>query len=647
MKVLRLLPLFLPFVSFGQNTTLLDTVEVSANRISSRLVNTGRQIQIIDQDQMRATPQGSISDALEQHTVADVRQRGPFDVQTDLSLRGGTFDQNLVLIDGIPMNDPQTGHHQMNIPLEVLDLERVEVLYGGASRTFGPGAFSGAVNFITRTPEKNQGHMYLTLGENGLWGWHLSQSVVKKKNWLRASFFKRHSEGYGYNTDFDITGATLKAGTSWRKYSGKLMAGYSEKRFGALNYYSSRFPDQHEYTTTLHGAAELSRSGEFPWKIRGYYRMHRDRFELFREGPGYYRFENGYFIRNETDTAGFGPGFYYTFHNQHRTGVGGAEAEMSHRWLAGTSSVGVQVKNEKLWSNAMGQPLENPISITGARENFTKGDDRSLFTFFAEHDWQFKGLRLNLGTAAQSSTINTLEWLPGIDLSYRWKGKHTVYASTGRSMRLPTFTDLYYNRGGAVGSLDLQPEFATHFEAGYRFRFGNNRLRTAIFRRQGTNLIDWTLLPGDSVTRASNLTQVDLNGVEFSADHQGKGWFKRIGLMYSLQWTDQAEFDFESLYVLDHLRHNAVIFWDIALMRQLELQLRGRVQERNGSYVRFSDGQTVPYEVQSRLDVQLSWEITNWAVFVNVYNVLDQEQFDRADVQLPGRWISTGVRMSW
>jgi len=136
----------------AQSPRALDTLRVTATRIASTLPRTGRHLQVMDSAVLANAPHPEVSELLRANSLVDVRQRGPFDVQTDLSIRGGTFDQALVLVDGIPMTDPQTGHHLMNLPLLADALERVEVLYGGASRTFGGGAFSGAVNLITREP---------------------------------------------------------------------------------------------------------------------------------------------------------------------------------------------------------------------------------------------------------------------------------------------------------------------------------------------------------------------------------------------------------------------------------------------------------------------------------------------------------------
>ncbi|HRN38413.1 MAG TPA: TonB-dependent receptor plug domain-containing protein, partial [Flavobacteriales bacterium] len=154
---------------FGQlsDTTELDAVPVTATRIPDALPRIGRHLQVIDSLQLGGQARPEVGEVLRMGSLVDVRERGPFDVQTDLGIRGGTFDQALVLLDGVPLSDPQTGHHAMDLPLPTEVLERVEVLYGGASRTFGAGAFSGAVNLISREPRDNRGSLSLQGGQYG------------------------------------------------------------------------------------------------------------------------------------------------------------------------------------------------------------------------------------------------------------------------------------------------------------------------------------------------------------------------------------------------------------------------------------------------------------------------------------------------
>jgi iron complex outermembrane receptor protein len=626
----------------------LDTVQVSATRIASPLPRTGRHLQVLDSALLATAPRPEASEILRSTTLVDVRQRGPFDVQTDLGIRGGTFDQALVLVDGIPMTDPQTGHHLMNIPLLADALERVEVLYGGASRTFGGGAFSGAVNLITREPAGHKGSLLLEGGEYGSYRARLVQDVANANGGLRLSAFHGHSDGYVPNSDFDMTGGHLNGVRRWKKLKLKGQLGAVHKRFGAQNFYSSTYPDQQEITGTYLGALELGNDkSPWAWNVRAYGRQHDDQFQLFRESEDYYRYDNGFFIRGAADTARFTPTFFYTFHNRHRTRVGGAEATVRRSWKAGTTAVGVHGRYEHILSNVLGKPLETPIEAPGAREAFTREDERSNVAVHVDHRYERGKFGVDAGLLLNVNSQYSPEWVPGADVFYRWNTKHNTYASAGRSFRLPTWTDLYYNRGGAQGSLDLLPEHADQLELGHRVYGSRWKASVALWRRMGDDLIDWVKLPGETTVRASNITAVDLNGVEFSGsfyttDQRGQG-----GLMYAYQWADQQEFPFTSLYVLDYLTHNVVGWWQQELVAGFSARVNATWRTRNGNYVRFDDGTTVEYPDPLRIDLRVDWKKGPVGLFVSGTNLLDAEQVDRGNVPLPGRWLMGGVSVTW
>ena len=626
--------------------TLLHPVQVTATRIPSALPRVGRHLQVIDSLQLHSEARSEVSEVLRMSSLVDVRQRGPFDVQTDLGIRGGTFDQALVLLDGVPLSDPQTGHHAMDLPVLTDALERVEVLYGGASRTFGAGAFSGAINLITRAPSDNRGSLTMEGGEYGSYRARISQDLLLGKTGLRVGGFNGHSDGYVPNSDFDQAGGQLDIRHSLKQVQLRAQAGYAYKRFGAQNFYSSTYPDQQEITGSSFASMGARNAGpRWSWDAQGYFRQHDDQFELFREDADHYRFSNGYFVRNSTDTARFSPTFFYTFHNRHRTQVAGAEVNVSRRWKGGTTAFGIHGRREYILSNVLGEPLKEPIYATGARDPFTKSDERQNLALHADHRyekgrWLFDGgVLLNLNSAFAP------EWAPGLDVVYRWPNGHSSYLSVGQAFRFPTWTDLYYNRGGAIGSLDLQPEHARQIELGHRILREHWSLKLCGWRRNGKDLIDWVQLPGETIVHAANLTEVDLNGLELEAGMQkGKG---RGGLLYAYQWADQGQFNFTSLYVLDHLTHNAILWWNQSLPKGFSAQMNLSWKQRHGTYARFSDGALMAYPDPVRLDLRAEWKHRSITLFASAYNLLGAEQMDRANIVLPGRWISGGMQLRW
>lgn len=136
----------------AQNDTTknLNEVMVRENRLKLPFSKQNRNIWIIDNQQIKNLPSRSVSELLSYVTGVDVRQRGPGGVQADISIDGGTFDQTLVLINGIKVSDPQTGHNMMNLPISVDDIDHIEVLRGSASRIYGTNALTGAINIVTK-----------------------------------------------------------------------------------------------------------------------------------------------------------------------------------------------------------------------------------------------------------------------------------------------------------------------------------------------------------------------------------------------------------------------------------------------------------------------------------------------------------------
>lgn len=633
--------------AFAQtDTTQLRTVEVTATPISSTLPRVGRHLQVIDSLALHGNARPEVSEVLRNTTLVDVRQRGPFDVQTDLGIRGGTYDQALVLVDGVPMSDPQTGHHVMDLPLVPDAIDRVEVLYGGASRTFGAGAFSGAIHIITRAPQDFRGQLVVDGGAFGSYRARVMQDVLLGGTGLRVAAQYGHSDGYVHNSDFDQSGVQLEARHAFGRTVLRVQGGYACKRFGAQNFYTSLYPDQQEITGTGYANAELRHTGSrWSWLVHAYGRQHDDRFELFREGDGYYRYSNGYFIRGDADTARFSPTFFYTYHNRHRTAVAGTEAQVKRTWTAGTTSFGAHARYEHIYSNVLGLPLAEPVEASGAREAFTKADERRNLALTADHRYDHGKWTIDGGVLLNISSAFAPEWAPGVDVVYRGSDRTSSYLSVGRAFRFPTWTDLYYDRGGAVGSAGLRPEHADQLEIGHRVHVGHTTVKLAAWRRQGRDLIDWVVLPGESTTHAANLTEVDLNGIELEATHaQGKG---RGGALYAYQWADQSSFAFRSLYVLDHLTHNAVVWWSQPLAQGLRAQVNVTWRQRYGTYARASDGLPVNYPDPLRVDLRVDWTRGAITVFASAYNLTDAEQMDRANVPLPGRWISGGMQVRW
>jgi len=228
-----------------------DPVVVTSSRIPTALSNTMRALTVLNREMISVSGAQSVEDLLENAAGIDVQSRGPLGVQSDISIRGAGFEQTLILIDGVKLSDPQTAHHNMDLPVSLNDIEQIEILRGGGSKLYGPNAFGGVINIITRKILIPETRIQISGGSHSLYEGSAALSLPVKNITNQLSINKKHSDGYRDNTDFDNLNlfykSTLKTGTG----DFSLSSGYTVKDFGANGFYSLSFPNQREDTKTL------------------------------------------------------------------------------------------------------------------------------------------------------------------------------------------------------------------------------------------------------------------------------------------------------------------------------------------------------------------------------------------------------------
>ena len=172
-----------------------------------------RVVAVIRAQEIERVPAQNIQDLLRYIQGTDLRSRGGEGVQADINILGGTFDQTIVMINGVNYTDPQTGHHSLNIPVDISQIERIEILQGPGAWSEGSAAFAGAVNIITKTPVKGTLSASLTGGSYGLFRGSANVGLASEAfsgKWSVAgqaggSYSK--GDGYSDNTDFEIINA--------------------------------------------------------------------------------------------------------------------------------------------------------------------------------------------------------------------------------------------------------------------------------------------------------------------------------------------------------------------------------------------------------------------------------------------------------
>jgi vitamin B12 transporter len=617
------------------DSAVLDQIVVTANRTPVRFSDIGRKVTIISKEEIINAPVTNVHDLLEFVSSVDIRSRGAEGVQSDVNMRGGNFEQTLIMINGVKVNDPQTGHHNLNLPIEKHDIERIEILEGPGSRVFGPNAYSGAINIITGNGfNGNETHANLLAGDFGLVDLNLSNSnqIGNYSSYLSAT--KRRSDGYMENTDFDILNLFINAGykAEYGQYS--LQAGYNSKDFGANSFYTPNYPEQYEATKTTFTSLHFETGDDIKFKPTIYWRRHQDRFELFRhDAPE-----------------------WYSNHNYHMTDSYGAELNTEIISDFGLSSIGLEFRSENIKSNVLGEATGDTIAVPGEPNGFfTKSASRENYSLFLEHLFDFDDLLISAGGIANYNSEFDFKAYGGVELNYKLSENYSLISSLNQSLRMPTFTDLYYKVGDHRGSKDLKPEEGLTAEIGVKFHNEYLRWDFVGFNRWGKNIIDWVKdAPEDDLWIARNVTKLNTSGFETSVSLIPRNLIgdeckiKHINLAYSFNQVTVDSNGYMSQYVLDYLKHKFAATVEHDIIDKLAMSWMMNYQFRVGSYQgkRGSDGIAPVYRFDPFfiLNMKLSYSINNTILFVECSNLLD-EKYNDFYITQPGRWVKGGVKI--
>lgn len=612
----------------------LDEIEVSVRRAPVGYSQVARMVTVLEREQIEAAPAASIQDLLEYVLGVDIRQRGTYGVQADVSIRGGSSDQALILLNGINLSDPQTGHHHLNLPVSLKSIKRIEVLQGPAARVYGPNAFSGAVNLITEAGGQPSLNLDMTFGEHHLSDLTVSVNPVTGvlKSYLAIN--RAASDGYVENTDFDTYHLFYQGQVKTTPGVLDVQLGYSQKAFGANSFYTPEYPDQFEKAKTTFVSVRMQTGKEVHFSPALYWRRHQDRFELFRdEAPGWY--------------AG---------HNYHLTDVMGMSLNSWFSSSFGKTAFGAEFRSENIWSNKLGEEMDQEIKVPGEPgQFFTKSHSRTTISWFAEHT-----VFLNRFTASAGVMVNWisdlhLDWqmYPGIDLGCQVSDRLRAFAAVNSSLRMPTFTDLYYSDPTRKGDPALKPEKSTTFEGGFKYTLPFLKSELACYHRLGEDMIDWVKEREDDLWETRNLTKIIADGFEATLNLdlnkalRRKMFLRRVEASYAFCHLDQGESDFLSNYALDYLKHKLVIGLYHPVTKKLHASWMFRFQDRQGSYARFDQTEYAGEQSYGPFwltDVKVYYQSGKWQMGLTAANLFDRSYVDLGNVNQPGRWLSAGLK---
>jgi iron complex outermembrane receptor protein len=596
---IRISFLFFSLSLFPQLVSL-DEVTVSESKISLPFSQKYRSIEIISSEAIIESGARNIIDILQQVSGVDIRRRGSAGTQADLYIRGGGFDQTLLLIDGMKMDDIQTGHHTLNLLLPIHLVERIEIIKGPAARIFGQNAFNGAINIVTKKiieDDDNQFEVFLgdvSYGSYEKFNFSINSKLTIKDNYSSLFTYSRNkSNGYRYNTDFSNEFLFFKSEIKTSKNPINILSGFTEKKFGANGFYASPSAvDQYEETqSSFFGITSILQRDNLLFKPKIYWRRSQDEYIYVRNNPSIYR---NLHISNK---------IYFDF-------------DFINFFESSNLNFGLNFSKSFISSNNLGK-----------HERFTS-------TFYSDYTFRSKNKKFKFSPGFSISHFSDLSFhfFPGFDIGFDLNENLNLYANYGKTYRIPTYTDLYYTDRNTIGNPALDPEHAISNEIGVKFISDKIEISSSYFYRKSSNIIDYVKENDDEKWQATNIRNLNTNGFDFDLTLV---FLKKNSINIAYNYLFDKSFVEEinfSRYSLNSLRHQ--------LNTRLILKYSKKVSQ---SFI-YKFGQRSNNTSHRVFDTNISYEISDGNYFfINVNNLFNESYYETNLVPMPGRNFLFGL----
>ena len=583
---------------------LLDEVIISSSKINLPFSKNFRTIKIISSNEIQQIPANNVSDLLQQVTGIDVRRRGAGGVQGDLYIRGGGFDQTLLLVDGMKMDDAQTGHHTLNMILPLYLIERIEIIKGPAARIFGQNAFNGAINIVTKDFVAQRGAVEMNLNEFSYGSFEqknisLSTKISGENIKSLISYSGNRSVGYRHNTDFKKNNYFIKTSFNTNNKPIDVLVSFNENKFGANGFYASpSATEQYEETqASLFGISTTINSENLSITPKLYWRRGQDEYIYIRDNPSVYR-------------------------NLHKTNKVSAELSGSYFSDLGVTGFGIDLSSVNISSNNLGEHKRTTVNL------------------FADHTFKLMDNKLMVSPGIAFSYFSDLSFhsFPGLDLGYNLNSNFKLYSNIGKTYRIPTYTDLYYSDRTTIGNENLNPESAISTEFGVKYDTSNVKFTASFFNRNAKNIIDYAKENEEDLWKAVNIGSLNSNGYEFDFSYSFKS-FNTLSSANSISigYTKIKDNNYVtninfSRYSLNSLKHHLASNLNLNYTKNINHTIVYKYAER-------SDKSN--YRI---LDSKIMFKKS---IFIYINNILKEQYSETNLVPMPGRnfliGFSTGI----
>lgn len=500
------------------------------------LQESDRAVQLLDLDHPAPLLANSPMDYLRLDPSVDLRQRAPNGLQADVSIRGSTFGQTLILLDGLRLNDVQSGHHNLDLPVPLEGLDRIEVLKGAGSTLYGSDAVGGVINFVTRAPTATEVRLRAALGNFGV-NQERGVASLAQSRWSEQLTFSRDFST-GFRPDRDYRNLMLSSVSRLRTKWGAtgLTLASTDRPFGADQFYGN-YPSWERTRAWFAGLRqELGPQTE----INFGYRRHTDLFVLDRDHPE-------------------------GFTNRHASESYQAAVRRRQQFSANTRlHYGVEGLHEAVESTNLGRHARSRGAAYAALD--VRALRRFSVSLGAREEWY------GHGGHQFAPTVTGGAWL---------SSAVKLRATMSHAFRLPTYTDLYYHDPFNLGSPNLRPETAWSYDGGVEWHRGpGTRAEATVFYRRESDGIDYVRANADDIWRATNFQRLRFTGIETAWVH-ALPHSQQLALRYTgLHSSTESPGTLNSRYVFSYPRHNGVVEYRAAWKTNYVCRTRVGVVQR-------------------------------------------------------------------
>jgi iron complex outermembrane receptor protein len=580
---------------------VLPDIVVTGTSIPQNIKSIGRDVTVISRDDIEKSGKKNIDDVLRYVSGVDVKSRGPYDVQSDISIRGSRANQVLILIDGIKMNDAQTEHYNMDLPINIEDIEKIEVIKGGASSIYGSNAYGGVINILTKPKGNNNFYTDFSGGSFNLNTQALGSNFNIKGFKNSLSFKRSYALGDIDDTDFETYTGYFNTFKNFDTFDLNLSYGRLKKDYGADSFYTEAFPHEEEHIDSHFAKLKVTKylNNNIIFDTSFWYRWHKDIYFLDRYDKDYYK-------------------------NKHIKNTYGSDMKGSYELGKLKFLLGLTFSDENIDSNNLGD-----------HSRFNSAPYGEIILTPIE--------RLSLSLSMRADYYKKWGWnnSPAFNATYDLAKNIKLRTSVNKSFRIPDFTELYYDSPTNKGNSSLDKEKAINYEVGTDIKVNKIQLSLTYFMRHEKNAIDWVgegTIDDPYVTE--NIAKVDTNGIEFALKKEKLLFIERPAIYYTFINQKGKNISIKSKYLSDYPEDQVIFNFYLNypwLIRQyVDIKYENRRELKN--YCLLSSTLSKNFKIFKK---------GNLLIYMRGSNLLDSSYSLIKGVKSPGRWLEGGVKFSW